>query len=62
MSLLGKLKDSILGLKGADLEKRDGKVSSNIKADSALSMKGKTPSPRYSDEISAADAAARVNL
>lgn len=44
MSLLSKLTESELGLKGQDIPKRDGKVESTIGVESTeLGLKGKTP-------------------
>lgn len=54
MSIIEKLKDSALGLKGADISKRDGKALDTLKATvqtTPLSMKGKTPTPSYEDHI-----------
>lgn len=49
MSILEKLKESELGLKGSDLKKRDGNSASTITStNSDLGLKGKTPST-YTD-------------
>lgn len=55
MSLINRIKDSNLGLKGADIPKRDGKVDSKINLQSPLSLKGKKPAVTYEDEIKAMD-------
>lgn len=54
MSLLNKLTETDLGLKGQDIPKRDGKAESTIDTQATeLSLKGKKPSS-YTDVAKAA--------
>ena len=61
MSLLKKIKESALGLGGADIPARDGKVDSKISLETPLSLKGKKPAVTYSDVVKGMDVAASVS-
>tara|TARA_Y100001972_G_scaffold127852_1_gene186143 strand:+ start:293 stop:496 length:204 start_codon:yes stop_codon:yes gene_type:complete len=61
MSLLKKIKESALGLGGADIPIRDGKEETKITLESPLGLKGQKPEVTYSDVVKGMDVAASVS-